>query len=83
VVVIWLLLLFCGANEKGRSLWLRPLVLRFDSLFLLFQIGWGDLAGFCVARKRKYRKGEMAVSSKRLHHSPAGGRLMQTQQWGG
>jgi hypothetical protein len=42
-------------NEKGRSWRLRPLVLRFDSLFLLFQIGWGDLAGFCVVATPKYR----------------------------
>jgi hypothetical protein len=25
----------------------------FDSLFLLFQIAWGDLAGFCAERKLK------------------------------
>jgi hypothetical protein len=36
-------------NEKGRSLWLRPLVLISRSLFLLFQIEEDEVAGFYAA----------------------------------
>jgi hypothetical protein len=41
---------------KTASQWLA-VVLHFDSLFLLFQIGWGDLAGFFMAAARRYRIG--------------------------
>jgi hypothetical protein len=38
---------------KRAKLVASPFVLRFDSLFLLFQIAWGELADFCAAGKLK------------------------------
>jgi hypothetical protein len=48
------------AVVHARRTWKRaepvapPFVLRFDSLPLLFQVGWDDLAGFCRAIARRY-----------------------------
>jgi hypothetical protein len=38
-----------------------PFVLLIDSLLLLFQIAWHELAGFCVVAARRYRKGEIEL----------------------
>jgi hypothetical protein len=36
-----------------------PFVQLVDSLLLLFQIGWDEVAGFRVVAARRYRKGEI------------------------
>jgi hypothetical protein len=48
-------------GSSGAWKWKRaepvapPFVLLVDSLLLLFQIEWHELAGFCAAVKRRYR----------------------------
>jgi hypothetical protein len=70
-------------NEKGgaygSALWCCVLI-RYFYCFKLDGVIWQVSAW---RANESTERAKWAVSSKRLHDSPAGGRLMQTQQWGG